>query len=85
MHDLTGKSLYLAVRCDKNNKHIIPLKVIQFQDDGSNAEVWGGLPPFDVTCEICENSQKSIGDQVIVWLGPQSDKNFQTHAAFQRR
>jgi len=58
MHDLTGKSLYLAVRCDKNNQHIIPLKVVQFQDDGSNAEAWGGLPPFDVTCEICHNSQK---------------------------
>ena len=37
--DLTGKTSYLAVRCERNGDHIIPLKVIDFADDGT-ADVW---------------------------------------------
>jgi hypothetical protein len=82
MHDLTGKALYLAVRCETNFRHIIPLKVIEFEVDGITGETWGDSPPFDATCDICKSSQQYRGHEVIVWLGPLPSENFRTHPAF---
>jgi len=81
--DLTGKTFYLAVRCERNGDHIIPLKVIEFQEDGTSAEVWGDFS-FDATCDICKSSQRSHGYQVIVWLGPNPSNSFHTNPSFQR-
>jgi hypothetical protein len=80
--DLTGKTFYLAVRCERNGNHIIPLKVIDFAEDGT-ADVWNDFS-FDATCDICKSSQRSHGYQVIVWLGPKPKKAFQTNPSFQR-
>ena len=80
--DLTGKTFYLAVRCERNGDHIIPLKVIDFAEDGT-ADVWNDFS-FDATCDVCKSSQRSHGYQVIVWLGPKPQKAFQTNPSFQR-
>jgi len=83
VHDLTGKSLYLAVRCQNNEDHIIPLKAIEFDAEGISLEVWGDRPPFDVTCDVCKNHQRSFGHQLLVWLGPLPNESFQPNPAFQ--
>jgi hypothetical protein len=80
--DLTGKTFYLAVRCERNNGHIIPLKVIDFEKDGT-AEVWSDFS-FDATCDICKSAQRSHGYQVVVWLGPEPSKTFHTNPSFER-
>lgn len=65
--NLGGKTFYLAVRCHRNSDHIIPLKVIEFEKDGT-AEV-GSHFAFDATCDICKTSQRCHGNEVVVWLG----------------
>jgi hypothetical protein len=80
--DLKGKTFYLAVRCQRNGDHIIPLKVIDFEKDGT-AEVWRDSS-FDATCDICKCSQRSHGYDVVVWLGPKPSKTFRTNPSFQR-
>lgn len=79
--ELTGKTFYLAVRCKRNNDHIIPLKVIEFDKDGT-AEVWSDFS-FDATCNICKSSQRYHGYDVVVWLGPNPVATFHTNASFQ--
>lgn len=79
--DLTGKTFYLAVRCKRNNDHIIPLKVIEFDKDGT-ADVWSDFS-FDATCDICKSSQGYHGYDVVVWLGPKPSETFRPNASFQ--
>jgi hypothetical protein len=79
--DLTGKTFYLAVCCEENNDHIIPLKVIEFDKDGT-AEVWSDFS-FDATCDICKSSQRYHGYDVVVWLGPKPSATFRANASWQ--
>jgi len=79
--DLTEKAFYLAVRCERNNDHIIPLKVIEFDKDGT-AEVWSDFS-FDAACDICKSSQRCHGYDVVVWLGPKPSETFRANPSFQ--
>jgi len=79
--DLTGKTFYLAVRCERNYDHLIPLKVIEFDKDGT-AEVWSDFS-FEATCDVCKNSQRCHGYDVVVWLGPTPSETFRTNPSFQ--
>ena len=81
--DSTGKAFYLAVRCERNNDHIIPLKVIEFDKDGT-AAVWSDFS-FDASCDICKSTQRCHGYDVVVWLGPKPSATFRTNASFQSR
>lgn len=81
--DLTGKSLYLAVRCQSNSAHIIALKVIEFEGNGvASVFDWPDTKPFAVLCPICNEAQLAYGSDVVVWLGI-ADPNFKTHKAFE--
>lgn len=81
--DLTGKSLYLAVRCRQQTEHMIPLRIVEFDAEGVCPEGWSD-GPFDSTCESCKTTQQFRGHEVIVWRGPLPNKNFRTHPSFQR-
>jgi hypothetical protein len=83
MHDLTGKSLYFAVRCYANHDHVIRLAVVDFDYDGSCSKTWQDVPPFEAYCGSCKTSQSFSGHQVEVWLGPLSTEDFRNHPAFQ--
>jgi hypothetical protein len=70
--------LYLAVRCNTNPEHIIPLKLIATGDDLRDV----ATSPFDAECSFCGTTQRYYARQVEEWMRPQPIEIFQTHPSF---
>ena len=67
---------YLAVHCQTNPQHVIPLKVLE-----AGKAAWF-VGPFKADCPECKSSHEHTRGRVIEWKGPSPDGTFQTHKAF---
>jgi len=72
--------LYLAVECQNDKGHLIPLKRIEFV--GQRSKEFMGSAPFNATCQHCKTEQRFLAPQLVLYWEQNPKPDFQDHPNF---